>query len=194
MKKIILSLLLFINCGVFSQTWTTAQLAQANTAKDIPELSNIEKEIIKYINLARLFPKEFAKIEVANYSGSVQFFTDVSKSPYKVTLLKELNSMTPVEALYFDKTLYENAKCHTAEQGKNGEVGHKRTKCKDALFTECCSYGMDNAKDVTMQWLIDDKHADLGHRKNCLGKRYKKIGVSEHSHPKWNTGSTADFS
>ncbi|MEO6303025.1 MAG: CAP domain-containing protein [Bacteroidia bacterium] len=193
MQKLLLILFVFFSCYTFAQKWTAKQIAQANTAKDIPDLSKIEKKIITLINLARLYPKDFAKIEVFSYTGSVKYNEDLTKSTYKTSLMKELNSMAAVAALQFDKAPYENAKCLAQEQGTTGGMGHKRTKCKDGPFAECCSYGAETAKEVLMQWLIDDKHPDLGHRKNCLSSGYKVIGVSEHSHLKWQTCSVADF-
>ena len=46
---------------VSAQTWTSAQLEKANTAKDIALLTPDEKEAILYINLCRLYPQDFLK-------------------------------------------------------------------------------------------------------------------------------------
>lgn len=193
MKKLILFLFILISNIAFSQKWTAKQLAEANTAKDITTLSEIEKETIMYINLARLFPKDFVKYELAGYNALPKYKSDISKSTYKASLIKELNALKPLSALVFDKVPYENAKCLGKEQSKDGKTGHTRTTCKDARYAENVSYGMDNGKDVVMQWLIDEDLVSLDHRKNCLDNSHTKIGVSEHSHPKFATSSVADF-
>ncbi len=146
-----------------------------------------------YINLARMYPKDFALIEVSNYNDSSNNSEDLKNSKYRLSLMNELKSMSALPALAFDNAAYENAKCLAKEQGANGKIGHQRTNCNDGPFAECCSYGMHEAIDVVLQWLIDDKQVALGHRKICLGKRYTKIGASEHSHKVWNSCSIADF-
>jgi hypothetical protein len=50
-----------------AQAFTAAQLDSANTAKSITQLSSEEKNVIKFINLARMYPKQFAKNYVAKY-------------------------------------------------------------------------------------------------------------------------------
>ena len=70
MKKIITiscALLIFIQFSIVNaQNWTTAQIEKANTAKNIEYLTTTEKECILYINLCRLYPKDFLKYEVVN--------------------------------------------------------------------------------------------------------------------------------
>ncbi|MFY9591349.1 MAG: hypothetical protein WAP54_05150 [Bacteroidales bacterium] len=61
MKKIILlSILYLIHFIGRSQGWTSEELQKANTAVNITSITNEEKEVIKYLNLARLFPQKFA--------------------------------------------------------------------------------------------------------------------------------------
>jgi hypothetical protein len=61
---VLCTLVLFIQFSVVSaQNWTTAQIEKANTAKNIEYLTTIEKECVLYINLCRLYPKDFLKNE-----------------------------------------------------------------------------------------------------------------------------------
>ena len=72
MKTALFIIILFILISpqyYFSQTWSEHELAKANTCILIDDLSDIEKEAILYINLARLFPIKFAKIELLEYFG-----------------------------------------------------------------------------------------------------------------------------
>ena len=175
--------LLFIQfSNAIAQNWTSTQIEKANTAKNITYLTNVEKECILYINLCRLYPKDFLKYEVINYYGTEKYGDYVQYSTYRKSLIQQLNSMTPVNALYFDSEAYKNAKCFAIEQGKAGTTGHTRINCKDGNYAECCSYGMDTAKDIVLQLLIDHDVPSLGHRINCLNKAYTKVGVSVQKH------------
>jgi hypothetical protein len=179
----------------FSQGWTKEQIAAANTVKDITSISKEEKAVIVCINLARLYPKDFARIEVMTYTGTPRYKNkvDLENSTYKKTLLKELNSMSPLKALVFDQGGYDNAKCLSKEQSVSGEVGHKRKKCVNGLYAECCSYGENEAIPIVMQWLIDENVEDLSHRNNCLDKYLSKIGICIYTHQKYKFSAIADF-
>ncbi|MFT3908356.1 MAG: CAP domain-containing protein [Ferruginibacter sp.] len=183
---VIIVSLIHISC--FSQDWTDDQLTKANTAADITIISEDEKEAIMYINLARLFPQDFAKIELEDVSD-----LGVNNPAYTRSLVKQLNAATPVEPLYFDNTLYDVAKCFAKESGTKGTVGHKRKNCPKGYNAECCSYGMKAGWDIALQWLIDDGVKDLGHRVICLDKTYTKIGLSIHPHKKYGTCAIADI-
>jgi uncharacterized protein YkwD len=149
--------------------------------------------VIVCLNLARLYPKDFARIEVMTYKGTPRYKVDLENSTYKKTLLKELNSMSPLKALVFDKEAYDNAQCLSKEQSLNGEAGHTRKKCKDTRYSECCSYGENEAIPIVMQWLIDENVADLGHRNNCLANYFTKIGICVYTHQKYKFSAIADF-
>ena len=193
MKNYLLLPFLFLTYYGRSQTWTPAQLAKANTGIDAAFLSVIEKETIKYINLARLYPKEFAKLEVENYTGTSKYPGYVKNSPQKKSLISFLNTAKSLGVLIPNKEMFENAKCWAIESGDKGIEGHNRIKCPKKNFAECCSYGMENGRDIAMQWLIDDKVVSLGHRKNCLNPKYTKIGPAYHSHKKWGTCCVSEF-
>src|SRR5688572_24388862 len=151
-----------------AQTWTSSQLLKANTAKDVSNISEVEKDAIMYINLARLYPKDFAKFEVKDYFGTVEYGDYLKDSEYRQSLIETLNTMEPVGLLYFDNGCYTSARCLAKEQAASGEMGHKRKNCVKENYAECCSYGMSTGKDIAMQWLIDDGVSSLGHRSICL--------------------------
>jgi uncharacterized protein YkwD len=192
-RTILLFSFLLMLLNVYSQEWTEAQLDSADTGKDINDINEVEKDAILYINLARLYPQQFLKNEVEDYTGTEKYGAYLKNSSYKKSLMKELKNRKPVNALQFDKSLYEYAKCFAKESGDAGAVTHKRRKCAGGNFAECCSYGMDTGRDIAMQWLIDDKVADLGHRINCLNKDYTSIGISLHSHKKYIYCAVADM-
>lgn len=166
--------------------WTEAELKAANTAKDVPFLDSIERDVVLYINLARLYPKKFMEIEVKEYAGTDEYVDYVKNSTYKASLIKQLKTMKALPALMPNDKMSSNADCFALESGKAGLVGHQRIKCPKMNWAECCSYGMRTGRDVAMQLLIDDKVASLGHRTICLDPTYSQIGVGFAPHKKWD--------
>jgi hypothetical protein len=194
MKNTFCFLLILLYCSTSNaQTWTEKQRAKANTAKDIAYLTTVEKECIMYINLCRMYPKEFLKNELLNYFGTKKYGDYIKDSEYRKSLISYLETLPALEPLYFDPDLYKIANCFAKEQGIAGTTGHKRIKCAlNTYAAECCSYGMDTGKDIAMQLLIDHDVPSLGHRKNCLNK-YSKIGVSVQMHKKWDVCAVVDL-
>ncbi len=184
MKQTLLFALLFCCClNGISQSWTTQELEKANTAANINILSNEEKEVIKYLNLARLYPQKFAIIEVKDYSPS----------SYKESLLVTLKYKTPVGLLYFDESMYLLAECFAKESGESGKTGHNRISCSNEYDAECCSYGYEQGKDVVLQLLVDNDVPSLGHRNICLDESYKKVGLSIKPHTTYRYCCVLDF-
>lgn len=192
-RTIFLFFILLIGLNVKAQSWTEAQLAQANTAKNISVLNEEEKNTIKYLNLARLFPADFARIEIEKYQLPPNYNSSPSFAYYRKTLLEDLYTRKPVKALMFDMTMYEYALCWAKESGELGIVGHNRVKCKDGNFAECASYGMFAGRDIVIQWLIDDNVPSLLHRINSLNGSYTKVGVSIKPHKTYKVCAVADF-
>lgn len=174
-------------------SWTADQIQKANTAKDIFQLSDIEKDAILYINLARLYPKDFEKIELKYYFGTDKYVDIYKNAKEKKSLTKQLKKASSMNPLIFDSTLFEDAKCFSKELGEVTLKGHKRYVCKKNNYAECLSYGMTTGKDIAMQLLIDKNVASMGHRKICLDSSYKKIAISVNSHKKWDTCAVAEL-
>lgn len=194
MKKKIFILFLYLSHYLgFCQSWTSDELQKANTAVDISILTSEEKEVIKYINLARLYPQKFAKIEVNEYLGPSKFGDYLKKSKYKQSLLTTLKDKAPISPVYFDKDMYSLAQCFANESGKNGVIGHTRKSCSAAYDAECCAYGNEFGRDIAIQLLIDHDVPSLGHRKICLDDSYDKIGVSINYHKIYNSCCVVDF-
>jgi hypothetical protein len=194
--KTALFLILFILISpqyFFSQAWSEQELAKANTCILIDELSEIEKEAILYINLARLFPLKFAKIEVLHYLGPEKFGAYLEDSPYKESLLSDLKTTKPMNALIFDEKLRELAICFALEQGASGYMGHDRKKCGGFYNAECIAYDMETGKDIAMQLLVDHEVPSLGHRQACLDSELTKVGIGFSTHKKVSFCAVLDF-
>ena len=194
--KTALSFLLFIFISpqyFFSQAWSEQELAKANTCIFINELSEIEKEAILYINLARLFPLKFAKIEVLPYFGPEKYGAYLEDSPYKESLLSDLKITKPMNALIYNEELRELAICFALEQGLSGYMGHDRKKCEGFYNAECISYDMETGKDIAMQLLVDHEVPSLGHREACLDSKLTKVGIGFNTHKKASFCAVLDF-
>jgi uncharacterized protein YkwD len=189
-----LIVLVLLSVTSFSQGWSADQLKQANTAIDVSVISSIEKQAIEYINLARLFPKDFIKYELKDYQDPYQG-DSIKYAAEKNSLADDLRGRHAIKPLTFDKGLYESAKCFAEEQGASGAVGHSRKKCPklEEAYGECCSYGMETGKDIAMQWLVDLGVPSHGHRMICLDEQFSAIGLSEHAHKKYSFCAVADF-
>lgn len=189
MKKYFLTIIiLLLHFHCYCQDWTEEQLSKANTIAAINVLSNEEKNAIIYINLARLFPRDFVKIELEDVSD-----LGIENPSYTRSLIALLNTTKATEPLYFDNSLYEYAKCFAKESGDRGTVGHNRKNCKKGFNAECCSYGVNAGWDIALQWLIDDNVPELGHRKICLDKSLTKIAICIHTHKKYGVCAVADM-
>jgi uncharacterized protein YkwD len=168
----------------FSQGWTKSQLDKANTAKNISYLTKTEKEAIMYINLCRLFPKEFSNLEVSQYQIDEEYQDSVlvEFEEFKNSLLNDLLTRKACKPLKFNRTLYLDAKCYSTEISKVNRSGHDRVFCKKTNYAECISFRQKTGKDIALQLLIDAGIKSLGHREICLDKSYTKIGISSNKH------------
>jgi hypothetical protein len=176
--------------------WKNAKYNIAYTAQNTNYLTENEKLVYYYLNLARLNPPLFAETFLIKYT-KWNSYEDLSLSNYYTgSLYKTMKSMQPVGILSPQKDLFESAKCHAVSSGKEGYVGHTRLSnsgCKSTFSGECCSYGQFDALEIVMQLLIDSDVPSLGHRKICLSGSYKTLGTSVQPHKTYRFNSVLDF-
>jgi uncharacterized protein YkwD len=192
MNRLFLIAIIFLfanNC--LAQQWTEQEFEAANTARDIQSLTDEEKEVIRYINLARLYPKKFAVLEIESHKDDYSN----SQVSYVNSLLNTLKNKKAVDALIFDESMYQLAKCFAIESGQSGYVGHGRKSCKKGYDAECCSYGTYDyiGRYVAIQLLIDEGVPSLGHRKACLDKSMEKVGLNIQPHASYDYCCVLDF-
>jgi len=187
-------LFLLTSTIVNAQSWTPQQLKKANTAEHATYMNQTERDVIMYINLARLYPIQYLKIEILGQVEAEESDSYFKGAKYISSLIRHLRSMKPTHALVPDPKMYESVKCFSKESGEKGIVGHDRITCKKFNFSaECCFYGLSDAREIVAGWLIDEDVPSLGHRMICLDERYGSIGVSLHPHVKWDICTVADF-
>ena len=195
MNKVSLLIALFLSLSIphtIADQWTNTELQSANTAAEVNYMTSLEKDVILYVNLARLYPQKFAKIEVENYTGPKGFSTHESFAANKSSLLVELQNRQGINALIPDYEMYNSAQCWANEMSETGAKGHNRTYCEKIFMGECCQYGVHVAREIVLQWLVDAGVESLGHRKICLSNKYDKAGVSHATHPNWNYCTVLD--
>ncbi len=170
--------------------WDDTTIGHCNTAKDIGYLTAEEKAVIFYLNLVRVNPKLFARTYLKNYLDTAP----IKKSAYMESLIKELESMVPIEVVEPQYDLYEVAKKHATEMGMQGKTGHislsgesyeKRAIDLSNRYVkamENCQYGYNDALSIVIDLLIDEDIPDLSHRKSLLNKEVKFIGASIKKH------------
>ena len=183
----ILIFLFFAATMTYGQSWSGEELNRANTAKDCPYLSQVERDVILYNNLARMYPKRFAQIELR----------DQAETAYLVSLRQDLNNLSPAQPLYVHRSETESAKCWAAESGRSGIVGHERVGCStdhvSGNWGENCSYGANTGRAIIIQLLIDEGVVNLGHRRNCLNPNFRSVGVGFDNHSIYHCCCVMDF-
>lgn len=167
-----------------ANNWSEVELKTANTAVDVDYMNDTEKEIIQYLNLARLYPKRYIELEVNISPGN---------DHYKTSLISHLKSIRSMGPLIPDKSLKIMAECLLKEQEISGEVGHKRNNCLGRPY-ECCSYGLSSGKAIALSLLIDRGVPSYGHRKIILKPNLRYAGVAFGSkHPTYRNFAVIDF-
>jgi uncharacterized protein YkwD len=181
---------------VTAQGFTDAEIAKANTAAGISSLSEMERDVILYCNLARLDGEKFwAVYGKKNAKGSAEY---VSSLESDLKAVKNLPMLMP------EKSLMEAAAFHANDMKKNNFFEHTssdgtsfgnrvRSYYGGNAIAENISAGLNTAIEVVMQLLVDDQLSSLGHRKNILGQKYVAIGVKNTTHPRWRYVTVQDF-
>lgn len=197
MRNSLLALLLFVSLAAFAQPraanplaeygdkWKDARFQACNTAKNVSYMSQVEKDVVYILNMARTAPRLFAETVIGRANDVSEFLGREQAGSYYASLIAQLNNMKPLGILRPDSLCTVSARCHAVSSGKKGYVGHVRqsAECrkKSHYMGECCHYGSDHALEVVVLLLQDQGVADLGHRKICLGD-YARIGVAVAPH------------
>ncbi len=176
-------------------------LDKANTAKNASYLSKTEKDVILYMNLARLDGNWFIE-HVYNKKTS---FVSMFSSSYRKSLVKDLKKVNDHQMLKPASGLTKSARYHAKDMGKKGKTGHnssdgtstfKRIKkyAEGGHMAENCQYGHRAALDIVLDLLVDDGISSLGHRNNILSGSFTHVGVAVEPHKIYGVNCVQDFS
>jgi len=199
----------FVGCIALAQElpfnqWTDEEKIQANTAVNVDYLSEEEKNVIYFINLARINPALFAKTYLTQHVKENGLKSD---NYYVRTLYEDLRKAKSISPLKPNSNLSKAAKFHALDMGSKGTIGHNssdgtntfdriRRFAKGDMMAENCSYGADNFKGiaVVLQLLIDEGVPSLGHRKTILSEDYSAVGVAIAEHKMYSFNCVLDYS
>ena len=169
-------LFLLLNFNLFGQGWTVQELDKANTCKNVKQLNVEEKKLVQYINLMRMYPQKYLRIELPKYIESISWSNP--KDSYYYSLVDTLKKMEPRKPLTFDSHMWELASCHVKDLYKRNEMSHDRKGCHYGWSAECISAGVYKGDEICGQLLHDRNVKSLGHRYILISWDYTKIGVS----------------
>lgn len=186
----------------YLEPWSAEQLQAANTAGSADYMSNNEKTVILYMNLARLYPDDFNEFIVEPYAAMNRLLSlKATKS-----LQKDLEAVKNRVALQPSEILTQFALAHATDMGEKGRMGHngsggatlkKRLSPLEMeypkMVAENCDYGNHDPLDIVMNLLIDDGVKGYGHRKNILDRDLTHVGVSIKPHKNFEVNCVMDF-
>ena len=179
----------------FSQ-WEDEVLQKAYTATEANYLSEDEKKVIYYANLARADGPLFAETFLKEYMS----LKDMKSSKYTKSLFAELKKVRNLPMMFPENDLYRAARDHAAWSGKKGYEGHKGFKSRyEPLLNkylevgENIYYGRYTPLEIVIQLLIDEGVQDLGHRQNLLNPRFNVIGVAIKPHKSYDYNCVMGF-
>ncbi len=200
----IFSLLLVVTASVSAQkitpfeSWKTKDLAIANSARTLKDVSFQEKKVIFYINLARMNGKLFAETYLKDYMDDVK----LPKNKFYRSLVKTLTEQDSMPPLEPQDDLFKEAIQHSKEMGRLGKKGHRsedsksfeermeKFKNKYKIIRECNQYGYPDALSIVIDLLIDDDKESLNQRKALLNSELKYIGIGIRSHKKYEINTS----
>jgi len=175
--------------------WSKDVIDKANTCKDNQKLTEEERRVFFYCNLARtngdLFARTFLKYYLAN---------NIVDGNYATTLERDLKKIANFPMFQANDDLIKIAVDHASNMGKTGKIGHdnfdKRYSNAMKKFggvAENCDYGNETGFEIVMSLLVDEGVPSLGHRKSILSKNYSWLGVSIQPHKKYRYNCVMSF-
>jgi uncharacterized protein YkwD len=163
------------------------------------KFSQIEREIITEMNLARSNPSGYRQVMLAwrgKFEGnrvrlSDRLYLQTQEGiPAVDEAIKFLQKTQPVGKLTYSQGLSLAARDHVRDQGAKGTTGHNSSNGNtpfqrmerygkwQQIAGENIAYGPDTARAVVRDLIIDDGVADRGHRTNMFKPEFRVTGVA----------------
>lgn len=182
--------------------------------EDLSFLSQLEKEVIVELNIARTEPAKYAEFVnefKKKFESDYQYFSDgafvvtsegIDGVDEAVQFLKKID---PISPLMVSKGLSSAAKVQVLYQGPEGLTGHSGkggTSPMDRMNRygkwkyvsgENINYGNKTAREIVMQLIIDDGVKDRGHRMNIFNEDFHVVGVGCGPHAEYEWMCVMDF-
>ncbi|MFH0757423.1 MAG: CAP domain-containing protein [Bacteroidota bacterium] len=177
--------------------WDSAVVRSLYTSNGIPYLTEEERKVVLFMNMARYDGPLFAETFLDAYVEENR----VENTSYLRSLRRELKDVSGLPALVPEEDLTRVAQGHATRSGETGHVGHKdMNKRFEPLrgnpyvaWGENCSYGYDKAITIVIVLLIDEDIEGVGHRRNILNTGYNSVGVAIRPHKNYRYNCVIDF-
>jgi len=170
-------------------------------------LSDLEREVVAELNLARSQPAAYTNYLIA-YSklfvgkelqepGHITILTREGKSAVDEAI-KFLKNQKPLSLLTASKGMSRAAKDMVIMQETTSQTGHigtdrstfdkriSRYGTWSGTCAENIDYGNNTARKIVMALIIDDGVSNRGHRKTIFDAGFKRVGVACGLHKKFN--------
>lgn len=183
----------FDDLGTYDEA-TAWNLNTVDTARKVDYLSTLEKDVLLEINKARTDPRAYAALYLLPY------VKNGNASAAMKECIIEMKNTKALKALQPSKKLALAAKEWVNVQGPGGGFGHGNIGeriHKQGLYPHTCgeniSYGRNDAKEMIIKLLEDDKEPNRGHRKNILSRAYTHVGIGFGPHKIYRFMCVQDF-
>jgi uncharacterized protein YkwD len=199
----------------FSLTSRTGwDLSTLDTARGVPYLSDLEKDTVLEMNMARTHPAAYGAIAESYASlyqgsllripGTIDISTDEGVAAVH-ELVRFLASAAPVPPLVPSPGLSMAARDHQRDQSRSGKIGHTGADGSDSSARmnrygswrktagENIDYGYDQARLIVLALLTDDGVPGRGHRKNIMNGAFRIIGLACGPHARYESMTVMDF-
>jgi uncharacterized protein YkwD len=202
------------SAGSYSQNVNNSESSSVSGIDGVDFLSDIEKDVMKEMNLARTNPAEYAaklKEFRKRYRGNLIIVPDginmMTNEGVRACdeAIRFLETSKPLAPLKVSKGLSLAARDHAKDQGPKGATGHDGSNGSSPFARmnhygkwlgsagENISYGKNTGEEIVFQLLIDDGVQSRGHRKNIFSSAFNFAGIGFGSHRKYNYMCVIDF-
>jgi len=199
-----------------SDSWTKEELRMANTAGDASYLTGEEKDIVIYMNLARMDGERFFETyfqdfvdqhneEMRQYSNYNEMRISRTDNYYR-TLQRDLSAVKGLPVLWPDEALSIVSRQHGRDMNKNNFAGHNSSDGRTANMrigkaypkksnAENLAFGFKSGLANVCMLLLDKGVPNFGHRKVILNSSTKlnTVGVSIQPHRQYRYSAVIDF-
>ena len=187
---------------------------QQDQTQEPTEMSALETDIVRELNLARTQPAQYAthlQELLGRFQGNDVMFTHgrmvrTQEGPAAVEeAIRFLRTQVPLPPLKASAGLMLGARDHARDQGRTGQTGHVGSDgsepadrvSRHGRWTESVgeniSYGPENARDIVMALMVDDGVPTRGHRTNMYRGAFRRVGVAVGTHPRFGIVCVMNF-
>lgn len=184
----------------FEAQFSSNERLKANTAADNQLYNDIEKEVVYFLNLARLNPKLFSHTFVSHYTHRPGYPPSNTFAERKQSLMNYLSTMEPLPPLVPNDTLWHFATDLSIAIPYESKIDNRpfdrsNSDCislEEGKFSESISNGfVDNGLWYVLDMLVDatDNSTNLKNRRNLLDMDVnnhqdtrRHIGVRAYNH------------